>query len=555
MRVITRKGAIVGAVGLALALSACGGDDDGGDDGDAGGEAGEPTGSVVIGGCNPQNPLIPANTNETCGGDPLDAVFSKLVRYNPDTAEPENEIAESIESEDNLVWTVKLKDGWTFHDGSPITAQSFVDAWNWGAYGPNAALNSYFFSLIGIEGADEVAGEDANADEVITPDEAPVTEMSGLEVIDDLTFEITLAAPKSDMPTSLGYTVFAPLPEVFFDDPTAFGDKPVGSGPFEVVAWNKNQDIQMTAYEGYQGETQPKVKDVTFRIYTDQQAEYNDLLADNVDVMTQVPENALAGEQYKADLGDRYIERETGVIQTVTFAPESVDPAMSDINLRRAISMAIDRDLIVQNIFQGQREPATGWVSPVVEGFKADQCGEWCTYNPDRAKELLAESGFSGALTLAYNADADHKGWTEATCNSIKNALGLECTATPEVDFATFREKITNREMPGMFRTGWQMDYPTIENFLGPIYATGAGSNDGDYSNPDFDAKLAEASEASDPDEAIALYQEAEAMLAEDLPAIPMWYGKTIAGYSNNVDNVKITPFSTTDLLTLTVAE
>ena len=100
-----------------------------------------------------------------------------------------------------------------------------------------------------------------------------------------------------------------------------------------------------------------------------------------------------------------------------------------------------------------------------------------------------------------------------------------------------------------MFRTGWQMDYPTIENFLGPIYATGAGSNDGDYSNPDFDAKLAEASAAASPEEAITLYQEAEAILAEDLPAIPMWYGRTIAGYSNNVADVKITPFGTTDLL------
>jgi oligopeptide transport system substrate-binding protein len=556
MRVLTRKGAVVGAAGLALLLSACGGggDDEGGAGESPGAEG--PSGAVVIGGCQPQNPLVPANTNETCGGDPLDAVFSKLVRYNPDTAAPELEIAESIESEDNITWTVKLNDGWTFHDGTPITAQSFVDAWNWGAYGPNAALNSYFFSLIGIEGATEVAGEDANGDEVITEDEAPVTEMSGLTVVDDLTFEIKLTAPKADMPTSLGYTVFAPLPEAFFDDVEAFGAKPIGSGPFSVVEYNENVDIQLTAYDGYAGETKPQVKDVTFRIYTDQNAEYNDLLADNVDVMTQLPESSLAGEQFKADLGDRFIERETGTIQTVTFAPESVDPTVQDITLRQAISKAIDRDLIVENIFQGNRTPATGWVSPVVDGFKPDQCGEWCTYDPEGAKQLLEEAGgYDGTLTLSYNADADHQGWTEATCNSIRNAIGIDCVATPVVDFATFREQITNREMKGFFRTGWQMDYPTIENFLGPIYATGAGSNDGDYSNPDFDAKLAEASQAPTPEEAIPLYQEAEAMLAEDLPALPLWYGKTIAGYSNNVDNVKITPFSTTDLIGITLAE
>ena len=280
--------------------------------------------------CQPQNPLVPANTNETGGGDPLDAIFSKLVRYNPDTAAPELEIAESIETEDNINWTVTLKDGWTFHDGTPITAQSFVDAWNWGAYGPNAALNSYFFSLIGIEGADEVAGEDANGDEVITPDEAPVTEMSGLEVVDDLTFNITLSAPKADMPTALGYTVFAPLPEVFYEDVEAFGAKPIGSGPFSVVEYNENVDIQLTAYPDYAGDTKPKVKDVTFRIYTDQNAAYNDLLADNVDVMTQLPEAAVAGEQYKADLGDRFIDQDEGTIQTVTFAPTAVDPSVEE---------------------------------------------------------------------------------------------------------------------------------------------------------------------------------------------------------------------------------
>jgi oligopeptide transport system substrate-binding protein len=560
MRVLARKGAIIGAAGFALILSACGGGDEEGGAGESPGAEGGPTGAVVIGGSQPQNPLVPANTNETGGGDPLDAIFSKLVRYNPETAAPELEIAESIESEDKITWTVKLKDGWTFHDGTPITAQSFVDAWNWGAYGPNAALNSYFFTLIGVEGAAEVAGEDKNGDEVITEDEAPVKEMSGLTVVDDLTFEIKLVAPKSDLVTALGYTVFAPLPEVFYEDVDAFGAKPIGSGPFSVVEYTENVDLQLTAYDGYAGDTKPKVKDVTFRFYTEDTAEYNDLLADNVDVMTQLPNAAVAGEQYKTDLGDRFVDQDEGTIQTVTFAPAAVDPTVQNIDLRRAISKAIDRDLIVENIFQGTRTPATGWVSPVIDGYKPDQCGEWCTYDPEGAKQLLEDAGgYDGTLTLSYNADADHQAWTEATCNSIRNAIGIDCVATPVVDFATFREQITNREMKGMFRTGWQMDYPSMENFLGPIYASAAccgnGSNDGDYKNPEFDAKLAEASEAATPEEAITLYQEAEAMLAEDLPAIPLWYGRTIAGYSNNVTDVQMTPFGTTDLLSISAAE
>ena len=132
MRGLPRTRWIAGAAVLALALTACGGDDDGGDDGD-GGDAAEPVGAVTVDGCEPENPFIPANTNETCGGNLLDAIFTKLVGYNPETAEPEMAVAESIESEDSQNWTVTLKDGWTFHDGTPVTAKSFVNAWNWAA--------------------------------------------------------------------------------------------------------------------------------------------------------------------------------------------------------------------------------------------------------------------------------------------------------------------------------------------------------------------------------------------------------------------------------------
>jgi oligopeptide transport system substrate-binding protein len=104
-----------------------------------------------------------------------------------------------------------------------------------------------------------------------------------------------------------------------------------------------------------------------------------------------------------------------------------------------------------------------------------------------------------------------------------------------------------------MFRTGWQMDYPSIENFLVPLYSSGASSNDNDYSNPEFDDLVNQAAQAQD-DEALALYQEAERQLAEEMPVIPLWYGKTIAGYSTRVaqDSVKITPFGTLDLLSIT---
>ena len=210
-----------------------------------------------------------------------------------------------------------------------------------------------------------------------------------------------------------------------------------------------------------------------------------------------------------------------------------MDPNYADPKIRQAISMAIDRDTIIKQIFNGTREPATGWVSPVVDGYKAGQCGECCTFDPAKAKAMLAEAGgFKGdKITLSYNADGAHKEWTEAVCNSIKQTLGVECQAVGVVDFATMRTKIRRRKMKGMFRTGWVMDYPSIENFLTPIYATGASSNDSDYSNPAFDKLLDEAAAADRPGRANAKYQEAEALLAHGHGRRSrMWYGKTHDG-------------------------
>jgi oligopeptide transport system substrate-binding protein len=140
MRGRTRGMAAVAITSVVLFATACGGG--GGATSEPGGEAPPATGGeVVVAGCTPENPLIPGNTSETCGGDIIDAMTSKLVRYNTDTAAPENEIAESIETTDNKVFTVKLKP-YKFHDGTEVTAKSFVDAWNYTAYGPNGQAGS-----------------------------------------------------------------------------------------------------------------------------------------------------------------------------------------------------------------------------------------------------------------------------------------------------------------------------------------------------------------------------------------------------------------------------
>ena len=545
MRGTTRTVAVAAMSAVALLAAGCGGGS--GDDPSNSASAGASGGEITVYGCNPQNPLVPQNTGETCGGDVLDQVFSKLVHYDAETAAPENDQAESIETEDNQNFTIKIKQGLKFHDGTEIKAKNFVDAWNYAAYAPNGQYNGYFFEP--IEGFGDLQCTGEGDDPCAGAGKAKADTLTGLKVVDDYTFTIKTTEKVSNLPVRLGYTAFAALPDAFFKDPEAFGDKPIGSGPYKLDAWNKEQSIVLSKNADYQGQWPGKVDKITFKIYQEVDPAYNDVLADNLDIVTSIPASALIDDKYKSDLPDRNAEKETGVIQTITFAPPKIDPNYEDPKIRQAISMAIDRNTIIQQIFNNTRVPATGWVSPVVDGYKADQCGEYCTFDAAKAKALLDEAGgFKGdRITLSYNADGGHKEWTEATCNSIKQALGVDCVATSVVDFATFRAQIGEGKMKGMFRSGWQMDYPSIENFLAPLYKTGASSNDGEYSNPEFDKLLDEAAAATDEAQANTTYQQAEALLAADMPAIPMWYGKSQMGWSNRVTGVKITAFGTVD--------
>lgn len=542
MPVSPRRSVVLGTVALALALGACGGDSD-----DA---AGESANTVTVRGCNPQAAFVPANSNEVCSGDILDQVFSYLVRYDAETGQPENEIAAGIDTDDSQTWTITLEDGWTFHDGSPVTAQSFVDAWNWAALGDNATLNSYFFEPIqGYADVQNAVDDEGNPIE----GSAAAETMSGLQVVDERTFTVALTQPESQFPMRLGYTAFAPLPESFYDDPEAYGQHPIGTGPFEFESWEPNIDVRLTAYPDYNGDVKPSIDGAVYRIYENDDAAYNDLQANQLDIMPLLPTSALAGDTYKIDLGERFIRRETGVFETITFAPSANDPRFDDPRIRQAISMSIDRATIVDAIFAGARIPATGWVSPVVPDAQDEACGEFCTYDPEAAQALYAETdGVEGPVALTYNADSDHKAWVDAVCGNINQTLGIDCVATPEVDLATFRSKVTERALDGIFRTGWQMDYPSLENFLVPIFASGASANDGDFTNERFDTLVGQAAAASDAEEGVALYHEAENLLAEFMPAIPLWHRVNIAGYSTHVENVHLTVFQTVDLLSVT---
>jgi oligopeptide transport system substrate-binding protein len=519
---------VAAAIGVALTASACGSDDGGSNnegDGDKSGNA-----IVSIDSGEPQNPLIPTDTNEQFGALVIDNVFANLVNFDDEGGLTYN-AAESIEpNEDASEWTITLQEGWTFHDGEAVTAESYVNAWNWAAHLSNNQKNSYWFE--DIEGYDEVHPEEEGAE--------PTAEaMSGLAVVDERTFTVKLTAPVSYFDYKMGYNPFTPLPSSFYDDPKAFGEAPVGNGAYKFGSWKHDEKINLEAYEDFKGENKAQNDGVELRTYTNLNAAYQDVVSDSLDIIRKVdPQNLPV---YKEDLGDRAISQPYMANQTLV--PVFYSETWEDIDPKvlQGLSMAIDRETIVKTVLHDSVVPATGYVVPGALGYQENVAGEITEFNPDRAKEMIEDNGGvpGNAISIQYNSDGGHEQWITAVCNSIRQSTGVECTGDAKPDFQTDLKARDAKEVKSMYRGGWIADYPLNVSFMKELYGSTSSANTGFFSNEDIDGLFAAGDSAASLEETVAAYQEAERELLNHMPAIPLWYQSVNGGHSTKVENVE----------------
>ncbi|BAN29500.1 ABC transporter substrate-binding protein [Mycobacterium avium subsp. hominissuis] len=492
---------------------------------------------VVVNGGEPPNPLVPTGTNDSQGGRILDRLFAGLMSYDA-AGNPAPEVAQSIESGDNVNYRIVLKPGWRFTDGSPVTAHSFVDAWNYGALSTNAQLQQSFFSP--IDGYDALAAGQPQQ-----------TTMTGLRVVNDLEFTVRLKAPTVDFKLRLGHSAFYPLPQAAFRDMAAFGRHPIGNGPYQLAggpdgpAWEHNVRIDLRPNPDYHGNRKPRNKGLRFEFYANLDTAYADLLSGNLDVLDTIPPSALP--VYRRDLGERVTAGPAAINQSLDTPLRLPHFGGEEGRLRRlALSAAINRAQICRQIFADTRSPARDFTARSLPGFDPNIAGsDALDFDPDRARRLWAQadaiSAWSGSYPIAYNADAGHQDWVDAVANGIKNVLGIDALGAPQPTFAGFRTQITNRSIGSAFRSGWQGDYPSMIEFLAPLFATGAGSNDVGYSSPRFDAALATAEAAPDLPQAAALANDAQRILFHDMPVVPLWNYISVVGWSGEVSHVTVT--------------
>lgn len=528
MRRTTPKLLVAGAASVALLVTACGGDDE---EEPAGGETGDQetqTGGSYTVALNEPTLFAPlGDCYESLCSAIVRVVYTGLLEVDSETGDPIYTGAESIETEDNTTFTIKLKPDQVFHDGTPVTAESYAKTWTFNA----ASEVGTGFWWGKVKGYEDVVGK---------PD-AEI--MEGLTVVDDTTLEVELTSAYSQFPLTLAYTpAVAPMADACFDDMEACNEQPIGNGPYKFAqAWAHDDNITLAKNEDYVLDNTGTADEIVFKIYENPSAALRDYQAGNVDVMSPVSAELPTAEQAAGDKLLRGASSSYSFIGLPVYAP-----GLDNVDVRRALSLAIDRQAIIDNVLNGVGTPADDSISPAVPGYEEGAC-EYCTFDPDQAKQLYEQGGGlpNDELELFFNQDSGHEPWIEALANMWFNNLGIEVKQTP-VEWADHLEKIGLAEqdpagaadnpdtVKGPFRLGWLMDYPSPENYLRPLYGEGRYVA---WINEDFDAAL-QAGDTAMGDEAIAEYRGAADIVNDQVPFVPISFGESIWIYSDNVSNV-----------------
>ena len=535
----TRKRTLYGIIlvlllaGVLIAVTACGGDEE---EPETTTTAAAPGDEPVDGGIfayyiNEPAFIDPVNLQESEGTQVGNAVFDSLAKFDYATGKLEAAAAESWEAnEDATVWTFKLKDA-KFHDGSKVTAADFKYAWERICNPDNASEISYH--LAPVKGYDEMQAGTA-------------TELAGVKAIDESTLEVTLNYAFGDFEYVVGHPALAPVPKAAVEaDPVAFADKPIGNGPFKMVKpWAHDQYIKVEKFADYYGDA-PHIDGIDFKILADEGTAWMEFEAGNLDFNESVPSANMADAQTKYGVsgdgitvspGKQYLNGPETAIYYLLL--NNSDEVLSNVTLRQALSLAINRQAISDTVFEGIRVPASSIVPDGVAGYE-EGAWQYSKYDVEAAKAKLEEAGYPGGeglpeIVISFNSGSGHED-VMALVQADWTAIGVK-TKLDGQEWAQYLDKLAVPEyMVG--RLGWIADYPIIDNFLFPLFTTDSADNYAKYSDPAVDQALMDARQTVNTDERVAKYKAIVKTIGDAAPVIPIVIYRHHAVGSDRVHN------------------
>ena len=441
-------------------------------------------------------------------------LFEGLVSVSP-AGEIQPRLAEKWENKENTVWTFHLCPGITWSDGTAITAQDIVWSWQRLVSPLTASPYSSYPGNMHIVNAKEIA-EGKKAPETL-----------GVKAVDDATLEVTLTQPNAAFLAMLAHPSLVPIDKVLVN---RFGEqwtKPehiVTSGPYKLSAWVVNERIVAERNPRYWDNEHTVINKVTWLPIHSEAADVNRYKAGEIDIVYTVPINQFA--QLKKTMGDQL--NVSPQLATYYYEFNTTRPPFNDPRVRLALNMALDKDIIAEKVLgQGQR-PAWLISQPDIGGVKL-QNPEYASWPREKriakAKKLLSEAGYSDShplvFNLLYNTSESHQRVAIAASSMWKKNLGVEAKLQNQ-EWKTMLDTMHTHNFDAV-RYAWIADYDDAATFLNN-FRTGDSENTSQYSNPAYDEALKNAAKASDGVTRGKYYQQAEDLLAKDVPAVPVYH-------------------------------
>lgn len=528
---------VAGVSAAALGLAACGGSKSG-STATSGSTAGSTAGGVntagftVQYGSNPET-LDPALNSAIDGANTIITIFEPLLLINEN-----NEVvggqAESWEtSEDGLTWTFTMRDGLKWSDGTDLNAKDFEYSFK-RMVDPNTAA-PYAETCLGmIDGFEEAAGfPDADGN----PTAEPNPDALNVKASDDgKTLTIVLSYPCSYFDKMAAFATMSPVQQATVEaNGDAWCTSPdtfVSNGPYMITDWTPSERIVLTKNPNYVGgwDNSKIVSDtITLLLLEDSSASYAAYNSGEAVLIKDVPTDEIPSLTKAEDGGDFYVDT---ILGTYYVSLNLQRDAFKDAKVRKALSLAIDRDYVANTIMQGTYSAADSIVGPGIvdesgyfhDNGNAPYISADYEANLAEAKKLLEEAGYpngEGYPTIEYSTN--DAGYHVPLAEYLQQAwgdLGITLTIN-KMEWSSFTPARRAGEYD-VARNGWVMDYNDPSNML-DLFCSGNGNNDGKYSNPDFDAAI-DASRVADSAEHFAQLHKAEDILMEDMGCLPIAY-------------------------------
>ena len=475
--------------------------------------------------------LDPHLSGDTTSAGVVVEIYSGLVALNTDL-QLVPDVADRWEiSQDGKTYTFHIRDNARFHDGKPITASDF----KWSlerAASPDTAspvADTYLGDIVGIH--DVLEGNS--------------TDISGVKVIDDRTLQIEIDAPKAYFLAKMTYpTAYVLDRENVEAGGASWTDAPNGSGPFRLAEYTVGEVIVLERNENFYLEP-PHLDSVIMHLAGGQSmAMYEN---DEIDI-TGVGLFEL----------DRVLDPNEPLNKELVIAPPSfttfyigfnaTEPPFDDPKFRQALTHAVDKDLIANEVLSTLVTPAYGVLPPGFPGYNVNL--EGLQYDPDLARQLLSESKYPDAETrprivVTVPGTGGSIGLDmEVVIEMWRQELGVE-VEIQQVEWATYLQDLNANRFQAFGGSGWQADYPDPQDFLDILFHTDSKQNHTSYSNPELDAILEEARTEPDVGRRVELYHQAEVMIVQDAPLLPLWYtGEQYVLIKGHIEDYRLTPMT-----------